>query len=136
MSGHFNQATYAGIHLIAEFWGSDPQILKDSDLIRSCLIRAAREAGATVLSDSFHYFGEESGVTGVVVLSESHISIHTWPEEGYSAVDIFMCGQCDPRSAIPVIADGLQSKAVDQNLLFRGLRKTQRDPQMRLPLEV
>lgn len=132
MSGYFNEATYAGMHLIAELWGSAPAILKDSNRIRTCLVEAARAAGATILSDSFHYFGEECGVTGVVVLSESHISIHTWPEEGYSAVDIFMCGRCDPRTAISVIAEGLESNRVDQNLLYRGISRRSTQSQLML----
>jgi len=52
-----------------------------------------------------HNFGEGSGVTGVVLLAESHISIHTWPELKYAAVDIFMCGACDPQRAIPVLGE-------------------------------
>lgn len=129
MSGHFNSASYAGMHVIVDFWDSNEEILKDSDAIRSCLIRAAREAGATVLADNFHYFGEESGVTGVVVLSESHISIHTWPEENYAAVDIFMCGSCDPRTSVNVIAAALESKKFDSNILFRGIRRIATQPQ-------
>lgn len=124
MSGHFNNANFAGMHLIVDFWDSNEEILKDSDAIRSSLIRAAKAAGATVLADNFHYFGEESGVTGVVVLSESHISIHTWPEEGYAAVDIFMCGDCDPRKSVNVIATALESSRFDSNLLFRGIQRT------------
>lgn len=118
---HFNDARYAGIHLIVDLWEADPNILKNSEQVRSCLITAAKTAGATVLSDSFHYFGEECGVTGIVVLAESHISIHTWPEERYAAVDIFMCGTCDPRTAVGVIVEGLSSARHDANILYRGL---------------
>lgn len=122
MSGDFNKATYAGLHLIIDLWGSDPCLLRDPNQIRNCLVDAAKVAGATVLSDSFHYFGEEHGVTGVVVLSESHISIHTWPEEHYAAIDAFMCGDCDPRNTIGIITEGLKSQHHDTNLLFRGAR--------------
>ena len=128
MSGHFNNASYAGMHLIVDLWGSNPDILKDSDAVRTSLIRAAKKAGATILADNFHYFGDECGVTGVVVLSESHISIHTWPEECYAAVDIFMCGNCDPRDAVKVIVDALEATDYDTNLLFRGVRKVQTHP--------
>ncbi len=56
-----------------------------------------------MLSDHFHHFGEGCGVSGVVVLAESHLSVHTWPENGYAAFDVFVCGTCDPLHAVPVL---------------------------------
>ncbi len=122
---HFIDARYAGIHLIIDLWEADPEILKNSEVVRAGLISAARRAGATVLSDSFHYFGAECGVTGVVVLAESHISIHTWPEDGYAAVDIFMCGTCDPRCAVEEIVTSLKATKHTTNLFYRGLESKQ-----------
>lgn len=85
-----------GTHLIIELDGVDPVLLKDVDFVRHALIKAAFNTGATVLNEKFHDFGPNYGVTGVVSLSESHISVHTWPEYKYAAIDIFVCGDCDP----------------------------------------
>ncbi len=85
-----------GRHLIAEYYGCDPSILDDLDGIREHLIAAAEIVGGTVVGEAFHRFSP-AGVTGVVLIAESHLSIHTWPGEGYVAVDIFTCGGLDPR---------------------------------------
>ncbi|HEY8189157.1 MAG TPA: adenosylmethionine decarboxylase, partial [Micavibrio sp.] len=69
------------------------------------LRKSAEACGATVLDITLHSFGEGAGITGVAVLSESHISIHTWPEIGFAALDVFMCGTCDPRKAVPVLQE-------------------------------
>ncbi|OWU86104.1 hypothetical protein ATO6_04390 [Oceanicola sp. 22II-s10i] len=86
-----------GTHLLIDLYGA--RHLTDTDRLRTALTGAARAAGATVLSDHFHGFPDRGGVTGVVLLAESHISIHTWPEIGFAAVDIFMCGRTDARAA-------------------------------------
>ncbi|MES9901364.1 MAG: adenosylmethionine decarboxylase [Sedimenticola sp.] len=88
---------FAGFHLLVEFWGAEN--LNDVSLIEEALCHAAELAGATVLSIHAHRFSP-SGVTGVAILEESHISIHTWPEHGFAAIDIFMCGNCQPYAAI------------------------------------
>jgi S-adenosylmethionine decarboxylase len=64
---------------------------------------AAGACGATVLEIKLHSFGRDAGITGVAILAESHISVHTWPETGYVAIDVFMCGRCDPHKAVPVL---------------------------------
>ena len=92
---------FAGTHLLIEFWEADG--LMDLAAIEAALARAAEAAGATVLHSYLHPFGPEMGVSGVVVLAESHISIHTWPEQRYAAIDVFMCGECDPYKAIPAL---------------------------------
>ena len=95
-------APYApGLHLLIDFWGCD--VPDDPAEIETALREAAIACGATVLAVNLHRFGEGGGITGVALLAESHISIHTWPETGYVALDIFMCGRCDPHSAVPVL---------------------------------
>lgn len=80
-----------GRHILVEFYGCDPQIMNDVTLIEQFMVGAAREAQATVVNSTFHHFSPY-GVSGVVVIEESHLAIHTWPEYGYAAVDIFTCG--------------------------------------------
>lgn len=80
-----------GILLLAEYQNCDPVVLNDVDKIRAMMLEAAEVSGATVLSHSFHKFSPH-GISGIVVISESHIAIHTWPEHGFAAVDIFTCG--------------------------------------------
>ena len=92
---------FAGMHLLVDLWGADR--LDDPALIDKTLQQAALAAGATILHSHFHHFSPNGGVSGVVVLAESHISIHTWPERNYAALDIFMCGSCDPYQAIPLL---------------------------------
>lgn len=90
-----------GLHLLVDFW--ECRGLRDAEGIERTLREAAAVCGATVLRVMLHDFGEGGGITGVALLAESHISIHTWPETGYAALDIFMCGRCDPRAALPVL---------------------------------
>ncbi len=92
---------FAGTHLLIDLWGADN--LTDPAHIDAALCDAARAAGATILHSHFHHFSPNGGVSGVVVLAESHISIHTWPERGFAAVDIFMCGACDPHLSLPIL---------------------------------
>lgn len=91
----------AGLHLIVDI--ESEVNLTNVEAIRAGLEQAAHVCGATVLGCTMHHFGEGAGVTGVLLLAESHISIHTWPELKFAAVDIFMCGSCDPHRALPVL---------------------------------
>ncbi|HEX8610969.1 MAG TPA: adenosylmethionine decarboxylase, partial [Telluria sp.] len=93
----------AGIHLLADFHGVDPVLLTVSAEIDALLRAGAEAAGARILHSHFHSFGAMMGVTGVLLLAESHISIHTWPEYGFAAADIFMCGDAQPQLALQVI---------------------------------
>ncbi|MYN46274.1 adenosylmethionine decarboxylase [Pseudoduganella sp. FT93W] len=97
----------AGLHLLADLSGIAPQRLSDCATLESLLRQAALAAGAHVLFSHFHGFGTGLGVTGVVLLAESHITIHTWPENGYAAADIFMCGTAQPELALAVIEQAL-----------------------------
>ncbi|MBN9548646.1 MAG: adenosylmethionine decarboxylase [Alphaproteobacteria bacterium] len=90
-----------GVHLLVDF--RECRDLRDVEGIERALREAAAACDATVLDVMLHNFGEGGGITGVALLAESHISIHTWPETGYAAIDIFMCGRCDPRRALPVL---------------------------------
>jgi len=121
MSGDFNVAKYSGKHLILDLFDVESNLLCDVNDIRNCLREAAKNANATILSDDFHHFGEGFGVTGLIVLAESHISIHTWPEENYAAIDIFMCGECDPRHSIESIYNYFKPKRKLKNLIYRGI---------------
>ena len=110
--------TFAGMHLLVDLWGADN--LDDATLIDRALRGAAEEAGATILHSHFHTFTPNGGVSGVVVLAESHISIHTWPERGFAAVDIFMCGACNPHDAVPVLQAAFHPERVDVDEQRRG----------------
>jgi S-adenosylmethionine decarboxylase len=102
-SDHFverNGLRYAGSHLIIDLW--DGEHLDDVGVIELALRRAVQTAGATLLHLHLHAFGS-GGISGVAVLAESHISIHTWPERGYAAIDAFMCGAAEPHKVVPVL---------------------------------
>ncbi len=109
---------FAGTHLLIDLW--DANNLADPEHIDTALRAAAIEAGATILHSHFHHFTPNGGVSGVVVLAESHISIHTWPERSFAAVDIFMCGACNPHDAIPVLRTAFSPGRVDLNEERRG----------------
>lgn len=93
-----------GRHLLLELYGCDPELLKKLDVVREIVVAAAKACKATVVDVSFHEF-KPFGVSGVVVIAESHLSIHTWPEYRYAAVDIFTCGEAiKPEEAAQYIA--------------------------------
>lgn len=92
---------YAGSHLIIDL--SEAQGLDDLARMEDALRDAVAAAGATLLHLHLHHFTPNGGISGVAVLAESHISVHTWPERGFAAFDIFMCGQASPHRAIPVL---------------------------------
>lgn len=99
-----------GRHLLLELRGCDREVLNDLSFLRETLLAAARASGASILGDSFHQF-EPQGVSGVVIIAESHMCIHTWPEHGYAAADIFTCGSSvQPRKAAEVIMAKLGGK--------------------------
>ena len=108
------------MHFIADFYGVDAARLSDPVLIENVLRNSALAAGATIVFSHFHAFGPGQGVTGVVLLAESHISIHTWPEFGFAAADIFMCGDAQPKLALDVIAYALAPKSSIVQTIARG----------------
>lgn len=113
--------SYAGTHLTIDLWGASG--LDNLPLIRNTLHQCAIESGATILHSHLHYFTPNGGVSGVVVLSESHISIHTWPERSFAALDIFMCGTAQPKKAIPVLKTAFTPTQILLNELKRGIQQ-------------
>ena len=112
-------AFYAGRHLLVDLW--DGENLSDANVIDAALRRGAEEAGATLLHIHLHEFTENGGVSGVAVLAESHISIHTWPERDYAALDVFMCGGALPHLAIPVLKRAFEPTSVQVGDHKRGV---------------
>jgi S-adenosylmethionine decarboxylase len=110
----------AGSHLLADLSGIEASRLGDCDELEALLRSAAAAAGARVLHSHFHGFGDGYGVTGVVLLAESHISIHTWPEDGFAAVDIFMCGASRPQTALELIQAALAPQHCQLNTVRRA----------------
>lgn len=109
-----------GHHLLLEFWGCDPEILNTRELIEPLMLAAIEAAGAHVVKCLFHQFTPQ-GVSGVVVIEESHMSIHTWPERGYAAMDFYTCGEANPLLAQPVLAKGLSAQTSQLIHVRRGL---------------
>ena len=109
---------FAGMHLLVDLWGASN--LTDPAHIDVALKEAALAAGATILHSHFHHFSPNGGVSGVLVLAESHISIHTWPERDFAAVDIFMCGACDPHLSVPVLRRAFTPQRLDLDEQRRG----------------
>ena len=110
---------FAGTHLLLDLWGA--QTLTDPARIDAALREAAEAAKATILHSHFHHFGPDGGVSGVLVLAESHISIHTWPERDFAAIDIFMCGACNPYESLPVLKAAFKPQSVLLSEQRRGL---------------
>jgi len=107
----------AGVHLIIDLHGAKG--LDDIDLIEATLRGCVDAARATLLHLHLHHF-QPNGVSGVAVLAESHISIHTWPDAGYAALDVFMCGKADPDACVPVLREAFKAERVEVNELLRG----------------
>ncbi|MDB5823399.1 MAG: adenosylmethionine decarboxylase [Herminiimonas sp.] len=109
-----------GVHLLGDLGGIAPEKLVDPAAIEALLRDSALACGATILHSHFHSFGPGQGVTGVVLLAESHISIHTWPELGFAAVDIFMCGEANPLRALDLIQSALAAQRCVLQTIERG----------------
>ncbi len=109
---------YAGTHLLIDLWGAEG--LDDIELAEATLREAVEAVGATLLHVSLHHFTPNAGISGVALLAESHISIHTWPENGYAALDIFVCGECDAHAAIPVLERAYEPRGIAVGEHMRG----------------
>jgi S-adenosylmethionine decarboxylase len=112
-----NGVRCAGVHLIIDL--HQAQGLDDIDLIEATLRRCVDAARATLLHIHLHHF-QPNGVSGVAVLAESHISIHTWPDAGYAALDVFMCGSASPDACVPVLREAFKAERVEVNEILRG----------------
>ena len=109
-----------GKHYLVDFLGCDPDSLRFVDRTREVFLRAAREARATLVAEAFHQFAPE-GVSGVLLIAESHLSVHTWPEDCFAAVDIFTCGEeMDARLAIDVLRDAFRAEEIVVRVHVRG----------------
>jgi S-adenosylmethionine decarboxylase len=110
---------YAGSHLIIDLW--EAKGLDQVETIEWALRRAVKAAGATLLHIHLHHFSPNGGVSGVAVLAESHISIHTWPERSYAALDVFMCGDARPHAVVPVLRQAFEPGRLVINEQMRGI---------------
>jgi S-adenosylmethionine decarboxylase proenzyme len=112
--------TYLGRQILAELFECDENALKDLSYVKETMEKAARAAKVTVVQTAFHKFGD-LGVSGVLVIAESHLSIHTWPEYRYAAVDVFTCGKrAKPERALRVLAKSLGARQMVSKLVLRG----------------
>ncbi|MDA0997873.1 MAG: adenosylmethionine decarboxylase [Proteobacteria bacterium] len=112
---------FAGTHLIIDVYGGSR--LDDLDHVEAALRKAVTAADATLLHIHLHHFTPNGGISGVAVLAESHISIHTWPECGYAALDVFMCGAANPHATIEILREAFEPDriALEEHLRGRGL---------------
>jgi len=108
----------AGVHLILDLFGATR--LADVELVEKTLRGCVIAAGATLLHVHLHRFEPGGGITGVAVLAESHLSIHTWPEAEYAALDIFMCGQARPERCLEPILDAFKPQRAVMEQILRG----------------
>ncbi len=110
-----------GRHLLLELKDCNREVLNDLVFLENCLSDTAEQIGATVVNKAFHQFSPH-GVSGVVVVAESHLCIHTWPEHGYAAVDVFTCGETiDPKDAVEILVKKLQAGNSSYMELERGV---------------
>ena len=113
-----NGKLFAGVHKIIDMWA--PRRINELDFIETAMRESIAAARATLLHIHLHHFDNTGGVSGVAILAESHISVHTWPEQGFAAFDIFTCGDTDPEAAITVLTAALQPERVVVCEILRG----------------
>ncbi len=110
-----------GRHVIAELWECNIDLLNDMDRLEKTFVNAALKAGAEVREVAFHKFAP-FGVSGVVIISESHLTIHSFPEHGYASIDVYTCGDIiDPNLAVNYIEEQLEAKSAEKIELPRGM---------------
>lgn len=109
---------FAGTHLLIDV--REAEGLDDLKLIEDTMKKCVEAAGATLLTIDLHHFTPNGGISGVAILAESHISIHSWPEYGYAALDVFMCGDAQPAKAVPVLKKAFNAGRVDVEEVRRG----------------
>lgn len=113
-----NGVKFAGRHLIIDLWGAEN--IDNLDIVETALRDTVAACGATLLHMHLHYFTPNGGISGVAVLAESHISIHTWPERQYAALDVFMCGNSEPGKSLHVLKEAFKAKNIYVNEQMRG----------------
>jgi S-adenosylmethionine decarboxylase proenzyme len=124
-----------GRHLIAELYSCRSDLIDDEAIVRRHMLEAARRIGATVVGEVFHRFSPH-GVSGTVVIEESHLSIHTWPEHRYVAVDLFTCGGLDPRPGFLYLKQALGAADARMQEIARGLPEELEEGDPALPKDV
>ncbi len=123
-----------GRQVLVEYYHCDSGVLNDRDRIATAMVEAANLSGATVVEEVFHLFNPH-GISGVVVIAESHLSIHTWPEYGYAAVDLFTCGdEIQPEKALDHLKAALGAESVSIMELKRGVLELRDRPLLHKPL--
>ncbi len=111
--------TALGREVLAEFW--DAESLDDPEVAEAALRKAVEAGGATLINVFVHQFSPH-GITGLAIIAESHLALHTWPEHGYAAVDVFTCGNVDFDAMLQVLIDTYRPKRTEQRALLRGVR--------------
>ncbi|MBI2603087.1 MAG: adenosylmethionine decarboxylase [Deltaproteobacteria bacterium] len=112
-----------GKHFLLDFFGCDPDIINNATLLREILLEAARRGKASIITDVFHRFSPH-GVSGVIVIAESHIAVHTWPEHESACVDMFTCSEkMKPEVIESFLKDTLRAKEVMRHEIQRGRDK-------------
>lgn len=113
-----NGVRCAGVHLIIDLYGAKK--LDNLEHVEKTLRECISASGATLLHIHLHHFEPNGGISGVAVLAESHISIHSWPENSYAALDVFMCGTAKPEACVPVLRKAFKPKRIAVSELLRG----------------
>jgi len=107
-----------GKHVLIDLY--EASYLNDMDYIEKSCVEAVLATGATIISKNFHHFGGDGGVSGIILLAESHLSFHSWNEYGIALIDIFTCGTCDPTLAVPVFEEKFKTKKKKISIHNRG----------------
>ena len=123
-----------GRHILAEYYGCDTTILTNLEFLEQSMRKAVKNSGATIIDSTFHHFSPQ-GVSGVIVIAESHMAMHTWPEHGYAAVDFFTCGnRVDPYKALDYMNKILNPVKSSRKELLRGVIAHESQKILEIPL--
>jgi len=125
---------YAGRHLLFDCWNASN--LDNLELIEKALHDAVLATRSTLLHMHLHHFTQNGGVSGIAVLAESHISIHTWPDRHYAALDVFMCGDTSPELALPIFREAFSTDNIELSEHLRGRQFTDMTPQSNIKQDV
>ncbi|PCI66885.1 MAG: adenosylmethionine decarboxylase [Piscirickettsiaceae bacterium] len=114
---------YSGTHLLIDLWGACR--LDDAQYIEKTLIQCIEACHASLLHIHLHQFSDSGGISGVAILAESHISVHTWPERNYAAFDVFMCGVAKPLNAVDILKKAFTPQRLNVKEILRGQQEEQ-----------
>lgn len=114
---------YSGTHLLIDLWGVDR--LDDVQFLEKTLIQCVEACHASLLHIHLHQFSDSGGISGVAILAESHISVHTWPERNYAAFDVFMCGEAKPLNAVDILKKAFAPQRLNVKEILRGQQEEQ-----------